>query len=349
MRRVGVTLEDVMEAADTLQAQGENPTIDRIRAFLGHTGSNTTIAKYMHSWRNNIVHGRQPEAPLSPPDPVQMAVTRVWQQIREETDAEIEAIKTETQRLVSEAAQQVTAAVEESKRITILCEGLQEQVHYFQAQVEIQKLDYQKLENERGLLEERYQGIIQRYHDLQQTTAKHAENSALAHQTEINHLTEKLMHQETLYQKIIDEIKHHAEEQRQESMCEIDALKTSNKKISKDLEISQSTLSSKELAISELKTEQSVLKAERDSLMTRISDTDKHWDIFKENSSLTNNIWSEIQDIPKMDFANNSINLINDIQVNIEGFMEKLSQISRETTATFELISKIDITKVKSE
>lgn len=350
MQRHGVDYHLVAEAAEQLTARGEAPTIDRVRVILG-SGSNTTISKYLHQWRNNTVHGIKAEtsSSMTVTDPVQLAVKRLWLQLREETDAEIETIKSETQRLVSEAEQQVATAVEESTRVTILCEGLQEQVYTLQAQSEIQKIDYKKIESEHGLLQERHLGLNQRYQDLQQETTKLLEENAIAHQSEINHLTEKLSYQESLYQKIIDEIKQHAEDLRLEYMRETDELKTSYKKISKDLDVAQTTVLSKESLISDLKNELSALKSERDGLLTRLQERDKHWDIFKENNALTNNIWSEIKEIPKMDLATNYINRISDFQVNIEELMERLSKITHESTATFELISKIDLKKFKRE
>jgi len=51
MSRLGITYHEVAEAADCLIDQNENPTIDRVRASLGGTGSNTTISKHLHAWR----------------------------------------------------------------------------------------------------------------------------------------------------------------------------------------------------------------------------------------------------------------------------------------------------------
>jgi chromosome segregation ATPase len=350
MQRHGVDYHLVAQAAEQLTARGEAPTIDRVRVILG-SGSNTTISKYLHQWRNNTVHSyhNEPSTPMAAPDPVQLAVKHVWFKLREETDAEIETIKSETQRLVTEAEQQAAKAVEESMRLTILCEGLQEQVYTLQAQSEIQNLDYKKLESEHGLLQERYQGFMQRYQDLQQVTTKTLEDNAIAHQHEINLLSEKQIHQESLYQKIIEEVKQHAEELRLEYMRESDELKTSYKKISKELEIAHTTISSKEATISEIKTELSALTSERDGLSARLEDRDKHWDIYRENNSLTNNIWTELKDIPKMDFTTNYISRISDVQGNIEELLETVRKMTQEATASFNLMNKNIITKLKTD
>ena len=53
MARSGVSYFDVEKAASTLLAAGTNPTVDSVRAELGHTGSRTTINKYLKDWREN--------------------------------------------------------------------------------------------------------------------------------------------------------------------------------------------------------------------------------------------------------------------------------------------------------
>ena len=45
-----VTKEEILQAAEELQAANENPTIKAIRQHLGH-GSNTTIHKYLSQWK----------------------------------------------------------------------------------------------------------------------------------------------------------------------------------------------------------------------------------------------------------------------------------------------------------
>jgi hypothetical protein len=49
MARTGVTEAQVHAAADALLAQGERPTIERLRAHLG-TGSPNTVMRFLDSW-----------------------------------------------------------------------------------------------------------------------------------------------------------------------------------------------------------------------------------------------------------------------------------------------------------
>lgn len=66
MSRLGITFEEVAEAAFTIHNNGETPTIDKVRAYLGGTGSNTTISKYLNAWRQETPPSSEKEVKLLP-------------------------------------------------------------------------------------------------------------------------------------------------------------------------------------------------------------------------------------------------------------------------------------------
>ena len=47
MARIGITREQVFQAAEYIRNAGETPTIDRVRVQLGNTGSPNTIHKHI--------------------------------------------------------------------------------------------------------------------------------------------------------------------------------------------------------------------------------------------------------------------------------------------------------------
>ena len=49
----GIKKDDVFAAADALTADGEHPSVARVREWLG-TGSNATITKYLRDWREHV-------------------------------------------------------------------------------------------------------------------------------------------------------------------------------------------------------------------------------------------------------------------------------------------------------
>ncbi len=52
MARIGVTYSDIAKAAETIKSHGQEPTVDRVREYLG-TGSKSTIAPHLKQWRNS--------------------------------------------------------------------------------------------------------------------------------------------------------------------------------------------------------------------------------------------------------------------------------------------------------
>lgn len=52
MARSGINKALVQTARDALLARGETPSIDAVRVELGHTGSKTTINRYLRELAN---------------------------------------------------------------------------------------------------------------------------------------------------------------------------------------------------------------------------------------------------------------------------------------------------------
>ena len=350
MQRIGIDYYLVADAAEKLKAQGEVPTIDRVRVILG-TGSNTTISKYLHQWRNTTAQGSKSEhaSVITPPDPVQLAVKRVWQQLREETDAEIEEIKTSTQAIITESEEKVVVMTKEGERLTVLCEGYQEQVRLLEAKSAVQQLDLNQIQREHDLLQERNKNLAQRYTDLELTTAKQLADLVQAHQNEMNLVIEKSNAQVAALEKLIDQQTRHTEDQRNEYMLETDRLKTNHQKIRKDYELLQAVTTSKDLELIELKTQLTALKKENEGLSTQIQSQDKYWGLFEKNNQVTNNILSELKDIPKFDVSLSYINLINDMQNNIDVSMENLGKVTHDAKQTIELFKNFSVTADKNE
>lgn len=113
----GITQSDVDRAADTLLAQGERPTVDRIRQFLG-TGSPNTVTRLLDVWWKAL-GGRlsasaekvaMPEAPAA----VAALASQLWEQAlvaaREQAEAALEAERTSLAAARLEADALVAAA-----------------------------------------------------------------------------------------------------------------------------------------------------------------------------------------------------------------------------------------------
>lgn len=85
MGRIGLSFEDVSQAAQLLQAQGKAPTVDAVREQLG-TGSKTTISYHLKQWKSE-----QGAAQGSLPSELLNVVTGLWERLQAETAQTISA------------------------------------------------------------------------------------------------------------------------------------------------------------------------------------------------------------------------------------------------------------------
>lgn len=223
----GVTQAEVTEAAESIQAEGGHPTIERIRLLLG-TGSNTTIAKYLKEWRDGRSVSKS--SITNPPDQVQAAVTAVWEKLHQETQASIEAVK-------ADAKEQVEAVKEEAKvahaalaSLTIEYETLQTQHHALAAQKELLVLDYKQAQDQLQLLRERLDGLERRHQEVKSQHEQQLTRLDEKYLADIKRLTSHAEQEVQLAQQLVDTLKSHYEEARVDRMRQIDQLKVENQK-----------------------------------------------------------------------------------------------------------------------
>ena len=80
MARPGITLKEVSAVASAIKARGQTPTIAAIRNELGNTGSFTTIAQHLASWKQEAAMEAETDTPL--PEAVEnealKAIAAVW-------------------------------------------------------------------------------------------------------------------------------------------------------------------------------------------------------------------------------------------------------------------------------
>ena|GEM_PF-2130176 len=323
MIRKGISYEDVIQAADTLRAQGETPTIERIRHILGGTGSNTTISKYLNEWRQQTTRMQA----TTPPDTVQTAVQRVWQQLREETDIEINQVKEESLRLIHDAIEREKLALkqadEQAEKLTVL----REQFHALQGAKELLTLDFKKLQTEHALLNERYLGLEERYNEFRRMTERHEEQRSHDHQKAMDMLLQKSQQQDTLHQQIISELKHHNENQRQQFMVEMDALKTQHQQLKKSLTDAENKIIMKEALCIQTETQLTSVIQERNHLLAELEERNKQWASFYETKEIITTISAEINKIPKENYASLIMNYCTEISKDLAILFQQSNDI----------------------
>ncbi len=116
MARAGIQYEDVVEAVLQLQKQGDNPTIQRIREWLG-TGSFTTISEHLKQWREN----QKSSTPLQQevadlPNSLAKLTQTLWQQACLEADEKMQVYQQQADAKVNQALAEQEAALEAVQR-----------------------------------------------------------------------------------------------------------------------------------------------------------------------------------------------------------------------------------------
>lgn len=262
MSRLGVTYDEVAEAAFAINQTGAVPTIDKIRAHLGGTGSNTTISKYLQQWRQQIFSTNNSSSKPPTPDLVKVAVDRVWDEIHEQTNQEIDAIKAETQQLLLAGEERVEKAEAEVTRLKQDLEQLQSTHLAILAEKELLILDLKKVREMHSLLDARYQDLTRSYADFKAMTIRHQEESTLSHQQALQQLEAAYQQQNDQQNKAIDLLAKQHESIRQEQMAREDYLKTEQKKSLGVIEKLQTQLEAKTVEIKDLAGEVHVHAAE---------------------------------------------------------------------------------------
>ena len=91
MARIGVSYADVARAADEVRKEGQEPTVDRVHAYLG-TGNKSTITPLLKRWQQDAPapsrHTSSHKKGL--PEDLLQAVQSVYERSQHEAELEIE-------------------------------------------------------------------------------------------------------------------------------------------------------------------------------------------------------------------------------------------------------------------
>ncbi|MHB1947565.1 MAG: DNA-binding protein [Gammaproteobacteria bacterium] len=311
MSRVGITYEEVAQAAYEIEKKGETATIDKIRAHIGGTGSFTTISKYLNMWRQKIIPASKRNEDISTtPDIVKAAVDRVWQDMRDETNKEIEGIKTEAQKLVEDAEHRAQITEELLNKVSSELSELKE-THIAQtAEKELLILDVKSVREAYVLLQERFKSLEQKYAEMQTVTSNYLDNMSKAHQKEILRLEESLTLEKTNHANSINLFKDQIERDRQTHIATLDSLKVENKKMNEIISKIRSEQQASMAETNKMEAELTILKSEKDALTNQIDEYQQQWANFYNKSLIPDDVVTKIHDLPKFDQLINQINLI---------------------------------------
>lgn len=191
----GITESDVHTAADTLVANGERPTVERIRAHLG-TGSPNTVTRWLETWWKNLGLRLQPKRPDLKDAPAALAeLAGQWwalalqharESILEElTDArqtlaaEYDELRAQQQTFAEEASElhaKATASAQSERLALTQVAELRQLVDQLQSQLAASLQQRSKTEQRLEQMEAARQALDARQHELQELARSERES-----------------------------------------------------------------------------------------------------------------------------------------------------------------------------
>jgi len=173
MARPGVTYFDISRAAEAVKAQGNDPTIDRVREQLG-TGSKSTIAPLLKQWRSNN-EPNMPEAETGLPADLINAVKSLRDSIQEASQEAIEQAKQDYHSQVQTLEQRLKD--KESELIQALDREQEQRLKFSELESNYKELEskfdhlqalHTEIESDRNVLRARTQELKERTSELKE-------------------------------------------------------------------------------------------------------------------------------------------------------------------------------------
>lgn len=288
MSRLGITFEDVEEIAEKILADGENPTIEKIRRESG-TGSNSTISKYLHEWRANrlIASTDNLPAPNTPPDPVHAAVNHVWEKIRLESAEEIKKYRETASAEIELAKKECENAISSRDLIQQEFEICQKRLNHISADKEILILDLKAIQQEHLLLQEKYSNLKQQYELFQQQTNNQISILMTANQNEIQNRKSEVENIKETHNNVLNKLIESHENHRQQHIVEIENYKIEQQQQKITIKHLESIIQSVNVELDNEKSTVQLIKSERD---TAIAESQTNNKLIEFNCSLNKNL-----------------------------------------------------------
>lgn len=303
MSRLGITFEEVAEAADNIQAQGQIPTIDKIRHYLGGTGSNTTISKYLSQWRNNQLPSgialRDPHQHT--PDIVKSAVDKVWQEIKDQADAEIAAAKTLAEEQIEVANKHAASAIQALNELKEQHQQLSDSFNHLMAEKELLALDIKALRAEHQQLEAEHQHLHNQFKETERLTGHHLHDLKQAQEKERISLAEQYAEREKLLTAINHETKKQTENERQQQLITIDNLNTTQQKLLKSIEELKLHEQAQTMTLNHMQTALTLAETERDATKQQVAEQQICINQLASNILIPENTLAELVQQPKIE------------------------------------------------
>ena len=118
MGNLGITYEQVREAADQIHKSGDLPTIEKVRIELGNTGSNSTLSRHLRQWKQERTQiPPLPDNDLSPS--LKTTLETLVNQTRSEARAELLEDRDVLQQELEQACQHIERLTKDKNKLNL--------------------------------------------------------------------------------------------------------------------------------------------------------------------------------------------------------------------------------------
>ncbi len=239
MARVGIQYPDVKQAAVQLLSQGIAPSVQKIRDKL-RTGSNTTIAEHLNTWREEYANKEIHHLPANLPPELISATEVLWQAAMEQATDQLMAIKKELTEQQAKLSQE--KRIQDQKII-----ALQASLDNNQQIIETQNAQIQTLQTELAVLQERFCGqsaeltAVKNQHEVRLKQAYDEKHDVMEkagkYQAEIQKLQQQLHAQAEKNQQTMVQERERQEQSENRWLQLIDQARTESNRLRKANEI----------------------------------------------------------------------------------------------------------------
>lgn len=232
MSNFGVTYEEIVNVAERVLQEGETPTIERIRIKLGR-GSNTTISKYLSQWKQLRFKASDLNLAFihNPPDPVNQAVAKVWQQLQEENQTKLEALEAKTAEKIQAVLEEKAQLMKENQQLMSDNQDLRRLVQETREKIAVLEKQHIHLNQALAVTESKWKEAEEAklsFHEYANKTLLSIEEK---YQKVLSNYKMQLEQAKQFSAYELSQMKEIAESQRHQHIVEIDHLKTANQKL----------------------------------------------------------------------------------------------------------------------
>ena len=207
MARVGVDYETIKHTAIKLLSQGHAPSVQKVREALG-TGSNTTIAEHLKTWREEHASKEIHHLPANMPKELISAIEVLWQTAMDQAVQQLASIKHDLNEQQEKFRLEKAALEKTDNELKVrLSDALKtvddkaSNIHTLQSEIAVinEKLKYKS--EELINVEKQYESLLERAYHAKNTEILKSDNL----QSEITRLQQELSQEIKKHQSLLNE------------------------------------------------------------------------------------------------------------------------------------------------